>query len=158
MFLTVSLLEGQFVVDPGFGGLAAIFPVPLEDKMPSPARSHRMIQEGVYWSLQTLSGKEPASAWVSLLEDDNPADFEMANHFAATHPSSPFRNMLMMSLFTKDGRVTLMNRNFTIQSGDSAEKGEIGSRSSLRAFITEHFGFDFPEVERLRLPFIPEWS
>ncbi len=30
--------------------------------------------------------------------------------------------------------------------------------TALRAFVSQHFGFDLPDIERLRVPAIPEWD
>jgi hypothetical protein len=35
--------------------------------------------------------------WVSTLEAENRVDFEMGNHFTATHPESLFRNWILAS-------------------------------------------------------------
>ena len=35
---------------------------------------------------------------------------------------------------------------------------QLADRVALRRLLAEHFGFDLPEVERLRVPSVPEWS
>ena len=160
MFLTVSLPEGRFVADPGFGGAAALFPIPLIDaggKRPGEA-THWMARDGDDWVLRTATGEAQADAWVSTLEVDNPIDFEMANHFTATHPRSPFVNRIMMSVFKPDGRVTVMNRDVTIRQGTTSRVLQLADRAALRALLPVEFGFDLPEVERIRVPSIPEWG
>jgi len=99
MFLTVALPEGVFVVDPGFGGPAALAPVPLTDAgLDGPGgATHWMARDGDHWILRTLIAGEARDAWVSTLERDGPADFVVANHYTATHPASPFVNRLMAS-------------------------------------------------------------
>ncbi len=159
MFLTVDLPEGVFVADPGFGGAAALAPVPLVDPgddRPSGA-THWMARDGDYWVLRTQSGGKASDAWVSTLETDHPVDFQIANHFTATHPDSLFLNRLMLSRFTEHGRVTVINRDVTIRRGPQTETFQLADRAALRGLLAEHFGFDYGEVDRLRLPFIPEW-
>jgi N-hydroxyarylamine O-acetyltransferase len=159
MFLTVRLPEGAFVLDPGFGGFPPTFPAPLVDGEPTPGgATHWMVRDGDYWMLRTLRDGAPVDAWTSTLEEDHPVDFEMANHFTATHPGSPFLNRLMISRFTEDGRVTVMNRDATIRKGGQVSTSQLANRGALRAFMAAHFGFDFAEVDKLRLPFIPEWN
>jgi N-hydroxyarylamine O-acetyltransferase len=160
MFLTVKLAEGVFVLDPGFGGYPPLFPAPLVDAgaaIETSSATHWMVKDGAAWVLRTSRDGAMLNAWASTLEEENAVDFEMANHFTATHPSSPFLNRLMMSRFTEAGRVTVMNREATIRQNASATTIQLGNRAALRAFIAEHFGFDFP-VDALRLPFIPEWA
>ena len=160
MFLTAKLAEGTFVVDPGFGGPAALFPMPLPESgtRPSEDETHWMVRDGDRWVLRARADDGAADAWVSTLEEDYPVDFEMANHFTSSHPASPFISSLMMGLFTQDGRVTLMNRSFTIRKNGVTASGLLPDRTALRAFVSEHFGFDLPDIERLRVPAIPEWA
>jgi N-hydroxyarylamine O-acetyltransferase len=157
MFLSVPLSEGRFVVDPGFGGPAPQFPVPLVDQEAAEA-SHWMARDGNQWILRTRSGEKVFDAWVTSLEADHPIDFDMANHFTSTYPSSPFRQRLMMSIFTEAGRVTLLDRDLTIRKGTNTQTIRLVDRQALRAALVEHFGFDLPEVDALRVPAIAEWT
>ncbi|MDH5246026.1 MAG: arylamine N-acetyltransferase, partial [Betaproteobacteria bacterium] len=92
------------------------------------------------------------------LEEDNLVDFEVGNHYMATHPSSPFVNRMMMRALTEDGRVTVMNRDVNVHRGGASEPMRLDDRGSLRRLVVDYFGFDLPEVERLRVPSIPEWG
>jgi N-hydroxyarylamine O-acetyltransferase len=159
MFLTVALAEGRFVVDPGFGALVPRAPLPLVDDAARPdGAGHWLAREGPFWALRTIRDGEAVDAWLSTLEVENPSDFEVANHYTATHPASPFVNRLTMRAFTPDGRVTVMNREATIWHGDSPRTTPLADRAALRALLVDRFGFDLPEVERLRVPAIPEWA
>jgi N-hydroxyarylamine O-acetyltransferase len=157
MFLTVTLPQGRFVVDPGFGGPAPLFPVPLVDGSPQNGMTHWMAHDGDHWILRTERDGKPFDAWVSTLENDHPVDFEMANHFMATHAGSPFVNLIMMSRFTEDGRVTVMNRDITVVGGVRSEAGTLADRQAFRQLLRERFGFDLPDVEQIKVPAIPEW-
>jgi len=160
MFLRVAIGAQTFVIDPGLGGPAPRFPVPLPAGVTAPPddRSHWIVQEGRYWVLRMQSGEQPVDAWESLFDRDNPLDFEMGNHFTATHPRSAFVNRLMLRAFTPEGRVSVMNREVSYWHASEARARQLPDRSALRALLVEHFGFDLPEVERLRVPTIPEWS
>jgi N-hydroxyarylamine O-acetyltransferase len=159
MFLTVALGPGVFVVDPGFGGLAPRFPVPLApEPAAGSASTHRMVRDGAYWVLRVRTGEKTVDAWVSSMEEDHPIDFEMANHYTSTHPASGFVNRLMMRAFSGDRRVTVMNRDVTVWRGEESATTQIADRAALRALVSESFGFDLPEIERLRVPAIPEWT
>jgi N-hydroxyarylamine O-acetyltransferase len=160
MFLTVRVAEGTFVLDPGFGALAPRLPVPLLDGVPARigSETHWMVRDGSHWLLRTRTAEKELNCWLSTLEEDSLVDFEVGNHYTATHPSSPFVNRLLMRALTADGRVTVMNRDVNIHRGDTSETMRLDSRTSLRALIVDHFGFDLAEVERLRVPSIPEWD
>lgn len=160
MFLTVTLDGGRFVVDPGFGPFASPVPLPLVDGAEAGAENdtHWMVREGDVWVLRAQTGDQPFDAWVSTLEQENPVDFEVANHFIATHAASLFMNWIMMSAVTGDGQVNVMNRDLTIVHGNERRSAQLADRAALRALLVEHFGFDLPEVEHLRVPAIPEWA
>jgi N-hydroxyarylamine O-acetyltransferase len=160
MFLTVALPGGTFVVDPGFGAQAPRAPVPLVDR--SEVRvddeTHWMVRDGRYWMLQADAGDEIIDCWASTLEHENLIDFELANHFTATHASSPFVNRLMLFAHTEHTRITVLNRDVTLWRGEEPHSTQLADRAALRALLIEHFGFELPEVARLRVPSIPEWD
>ena len=160
MLLTVPLAEGVFVVDPGFGALAPRVPVPLVHGVTVSAHgdTHGMVRDGDWWVLRVEAGGKTVDAWATTLDHDNPADFEVGNHFTAMHPSSPFRNRIMMRALTAEGRVTVMNRDVTIWRGGKAHPTTLPDRAALRALLRDAFGFDLPEVEGMRVPMIPEWG
>jgi len=160
MFLTVPLAEGRFVVDPGFGLLAPRVPLPLQAgaKVSLGHDTHWMAHDGSFWVMRAQTPEKTVDAWVSTLEADNPVDFEMANHYTSTHPASGFVNRLMLRALTPDGSVAVMNREVTFRRGGAPRTVTLADRRSLRALLVEHFGFDLPEVERLRVPSIPEWD
>ncbi len=160
MFMTVRLPEGVFIADPGLGGPASITPVPLVEAGAEGPRgaSHWMTRDGPYWTLRTRGPRGPMDLWVSTMEADNMVDFEVGNHFVATHPGSPFRQRLMLSRFTPDGRVAVMNREASIRRGDKTETVQLPDRAALRRFAGEHFALDLPELETLRVPAVPDWS
>lgn len=159
MFLTVPLAEGTFVADPGFGSLAPRSPVPLggDASANRGQTTHWLLREGERWTLNARSADGVIAAWVSTLEHDHPADFAMANHYTATFPGSPFVNRILLRAFKDDGRVSMMNRDLTIVTGDAIETSQLADRAALRQAVATHFGFDLPEIETLLVPTIPEW-
>jgi len=160
MFLTVLLPEGTFIADPGLGGLAPRVAVPLVDgkRVQVGQEVHWMARDAGQWVLRTQAGDKVVDCWVSSLEVDNLIDFELGNHYTATHPMSPFVNRLMMRALTPSGRVNVMNRDLTIWSDGQSHSSQLADRAALRGLLAECFGFDLPEVERMRVPSAPEWA
>lgn len=157
MFLTVRIGHTRFVVDPGFGPFKSTDPLPLTDARVGRG-THWLTREGELWTLHAPKDGEIVPAWVTTLEEAYPVDFELANHFIATHPASPFVNWIMLSAVTPDGVVNVMNRDVTIMRGGEAHRERLADRTALRRLLTEHFGFDLPEVENMTVPAIPEWQ
>ena len=113
-----------------------------------------MVQMGDLWAMVD----DGTPAWYSTLATDYPIDFEMGNHFVASHPSSPFIQFILMSRFTENGRVSVMNRDVKIIDGEDSRSFQLPDRAALRALLMEHFGFDLPEVDTIRVPAIPAWE
>jgi N-hydroxyarylamine O-acetyltransferase len=159
MFLVVAIDGARFVVDPGFGLLAPRVPVPLVhgERARFAHETHWMENDGAWWVLRTETEKT-IDAWATTLEEENPIDFEIANHFTSTHPASPFVNRLMLRALTADGRVSVMNRDVMIVKGGKPEASQLTDRAALRALLASHFGFDMPEIESMRIPSVPEWA
>ncbi len=156
MFLTVAIDDATYVVDPGFGLYAPPFPVPLTD--PDKTRSHWMASDESGWTLHVPRDGQMSPGWISTLETERPIDFEVANHYIATHPRSPFTQAILLSAPTPEGRVNIMNRSVTILRGAEASRMELADRTQLRSLLQQYFGFDLPEVERMKVPAIPGWD
>ena len=160
MFLTVPAGGETFLVDPGFGALAARIPVPVVERREASIdhETHWLERDGNFWTLRVRSQDRAADCWVTTFEAENAADFEIANHYTSTHPASPFVNRIMMRALIDEGRVTLHNRDLTITRNGVPESSQLADRSALRSLLATHCGFDLPEIDRLRVPTIPEWA
>lgn len=158
MFLSVRIDDVRYIVDPGFGPYASPAPLPLDGSpVPAGQPTHHIAREGTSWVLHATRDGADLPAWISTLDIEVPIDFEVANHFTATHPASQFRNSIFASAVTPDGRVSIMNRDVTHISGERITKFELPDRHALRMLAAKHFGFDLPEIETLAVPAIPGW-
>jgi N-hydroxyarylamine O-acetyltransferase len=160
MFLTVAIDGERYVVDPGFGGHTAVVPVPLREGVDvrDGGNRHRMVRHGDEWVLEADIAGTMTPLWVSTLEPQLPVDVQLANYWVSTAPASPFVNRLMLRALTPGGRTSVMNRDVTVIRAGTTEKYQLADRQALRALLGEHFGFDLPAVEHLRVPMVPEWS
>jgi len=160
MFLTVQVSGGAFVLDPGFGRQAPLVPLPLVAGVDARDGGdlHRMVREGEEWVLEAEIDGSMQPLWCSTLEPQHPVDFAVANHFVCTFPESPFVTHLMLQALTPRGRVTVLNRDVTTRGAGGVEKRVLADRAALRALLAADFGFDMPEVERLKVPSVPEWA
>jgi N-hydroxyarylamine O-acetyltransferase len=155
MLLSVELPEGGFVVDPGFGGLAPLVPVPFDG---TEAGDHWLERDAGDWILKVRTpDRGVLDAWVTPMTPDFPIDFVMANHFTATHPSSPFTQRVMMRAFTVDGKLTIANRDVTEWVDGVPTTTQLADRAALHDLLVARFGFDL-DVSSLCVPLIPEWT
>src|SRR5262249_3586175 len=119
---------------------------------------HRLVRRDDEWVLEAQIDGAFAPLWTSSLVPAMAVDFVMANHFVSTFPTSPFVTNLMLRALPSRGRVSMMNRDLTIRSASGVEKSVIPDRATLRSILVSDFGFDLPDVERMRVPSIPEWE
>ena len=161
MFLSVVIDRTTYVLDPGFGGHGPLVPLPLvenQEVLKAPD-VHRLTRRDGEWQLEALIAGTMAPLWMSTLEPEHPVDFAMGNHFTATWPESPFVQRLMLRALMPDGRrVSVMNRDVTVAKNGTFEKTQLEDRAALRALLSAEFEMDLPEVERLRIPTVPEWA
>jgi N-hydroxyarylamine O-acetyltransferase len=66
--------------------------------------------------------------------------------------------MLLMRAYIPGGQVKIANRTVTIMRGEDTHTYELPDRAALRALVAEHFGFDMPEIERMRVGQVPDWT
>jgi hypothetical protein len=111
---------------------------------------HRLAREGNDWVLYVAKDGEQVRGWISTLEEDYPVYFEMMNYYTSNHPSSFFTHNILTSAVTQDGRVNIMNQGVQIISNGAARGAHLTDRKAVRSLVTEHFGFDLPELETMR--------
>jgi N-hydroxyarylamine O-acetyltransferase len=160
MLLSVDLPDGRVVVDPGFGGLAPLVPLPLDGTHKTHGYDeHWLSRDGDDYVLNARTPERVVAAWVTTLADDYPIDFVMANHYTSTHPHSPFTSRLMMRAFTggEAGRVSVMNRDVTHWRDNVPTTSQLADRAALRELLSSAFGFEL-DVGALRVSSVPEWA
>lgn len=159
MFLTVTIDGNTYVIDPGFGPFACPLPIPVDGTpVPASAPTHRLAREGNDWFLYVSRDGEEIRGWTSTMEVENPVDFEMMNHYIATHPASFFKHNILASAVTNGGRINIMNQGVhTIRNG-AAEATQLADRRALRSLVAQYFGFDLPELETMRVDAVSDWQ
>jgi len=86
-----------------------------------------------------------------------PIDFEMANHYTATHPASHFTQGTAMRAYVDGGQIRIRNRDVTLTRGGETQTYQLADRKQLRELVAQHFGFDLPAIETMHVPAVAEW-
>jgi N-hydroxyarylamine O-acetyltransferase len=154
MLLRVDLREGPFLADVGFGGDGLVRSMPL---MPGEEASiggmgHRLQYDGDTWVLQGNAAGSWADLYEFTLEPQYPADFEMANHFTSTHPSSRFVQTLTAQRSWSEKRAILRDRDLVLHQGRAAQTTRIRDPEHLLDVLDEEFGLSFPAGTRFSRP------
>ncbi|MBC7545588.1 MAG: arylamine N-acetyltransferase [Candidatus Sericytochromatia bacterium] len=146
MLLRVDLADGPYLVDVGFGGRGLWQPLPLRDGAADAwgNDSYRLQRADGHWTLQTLRSDGWTDLYTFTDEPQYPIDYEMANHFVATHPKSHFIQNLMAIRRTATGRTYVMNGDFATESATGTVKHPIEGPEALRALLATEFGIVLP--------------
>jgi len=159
MFLTVTIDGVTHVVDPGFGPFACALPIPTDGTpVPTASPTHRLAREGSDWVLYVTKEGKQIQGLTSTMEEDYPVDFEMMNYYISTHPASFFTHNILASAVTQEGRVNIMNQGVNNIRNGIAEPSLLADRKALRSLVAQHFGFDLPELETMRVDGVPGWQ
>ncbi len=101
---------------------------------------------------------QPIQGWISTMEEEHPVDFEMMNYYISSHPASFFTHNILASAVTDGGRVNVMNQDVNVVRDGVAESAQLPDRKALRSLVAQHFGFDLPELETIRVDGVPGWQ
>jgi N-hydroxyarylamine O-acetyltransferase len=157
MLLAVDLPDGRYLADVGFGGDGPLRPLRLaagEETMAGLSR-FRLRREGPVWVLEG----DPGDGWRDLYafteEPQEPVDFEVANWFTSTWPTSPFVTGLVAQRQTPRLRAMLRDRELTLRDGEGVRTETIGDAGRLVDVLGERFGLSFPPGTRFSAPSFP---
>jgi N-hydroxyarylamine O-acetyltransferase len=139
--------EGSFLADVGFGGDGPVHPVPLDAARPV-AGAHRVVAEGDGLALHGREG----SLYTFTLERQYPVDYEVANHYTSTHPSSHFRSTLTAQRAWPGGRAVLRDRELVVWRDAERATTTVRDAGHLLDLLESNFGLVFPAGTRFPLP------
>lgn len=142
--------EGEsWLVDVGFGGCVLSAPLRFE---PGPEQTtdhdrYRLTPVGGDLRLEVL--REPG--WVPAYDVSPspcaPRDYEMANWFTSTHPTSHFRHNLLAARTTPEARFGLLFNQLTVRPLSGPVEKTVLDADGIEAALREVFG----------LPVEPSW-
>lgn len=144
-----------WLADVGFGGEGPLEPMPLEAGAVSRQGgwSFRLRDEdaGRRWTLQTLR----TDGWFDLyrftLEPQLPIDYVMANHYASTHPRSPFTGAILAHRMEPHRRFVLRGRLLTEARPDGAAVSRTVADHELGPVLADPFRITLTDAELARL-------
>jgi N-hydroxyarylamine O-acetyltransferase len=155
MMLLVEADGAKWIADVGFGAEGLLHPVPFGAGIESRQFlwTYRVVAAGDRFVMQSLR----AGAWIDMyaftLEPQETLDFEVANHYTSTHPSSRFVQTLTVQRGGPEARLILRNRELTIDRGDNDVSSRmVADDDELLRVLADSFGLAFPAGTRF--PFV----
>jgi N-hydroxyarylamine O-acetyltransferase len=152
MLLSVEAGGEPWLADVGFGGEGLLTPIRLrfDEETQSFAWKHRLILDPPFHVLQTMHPSGWFDLYAFTLEEQYPADYELANYFISTNPRSPFVNMIFVSRPEPEVHWTLMNRRLTEQRATGSTTTIVPDDDALLTVLAQRFGLNFPPGTRFR--------
>ena len=108
-----------------------------------------MVEDIGLWVLQSLQGDVWHDLYAFTTERQFLVDFEMANHYVSTFPTSRFVQTLTVQLPTPGARYLLQGYEYRVVRGSVTESQMINDEDLLQA-LTEIFGLNFPMGTRFQ--------
>jgi N-hydroxyarylamine O-acetyltransferase len=148
MVLKVELEEGTYIADVGFG-MSPTAPLRLvpDIAQETPHESFRLLESNGVYTLQcNLKGHQWMSFYLFDLQEQAPVDYQVANHYVSTWPTSHFVTSLIAARATADGRYGLRNNKLSIhQRGGESEQRTLTSAAEISAVLKDLFGVVVPD-------------
>lgn len=148
MVLRVEISGVDYIVDVGFGVLTLTGPLRLvtDIEQSTPHETFRLREHADGFVLEaSIDG-----AWRALyrfdLQEQSPADYEVANWYVSTHPQSHFVHTLIAARSLPGRRYTLRNLDLAVRdTGGVTQRIKLSSVADVRTALSERFGIVLPD-------------
>ena len=142
MVLRVDVEGRSVLADAGFGGDGPVGPVDLDGEPSDQGIDvYRVIDENQTKVLQIRRETHWQDLYAFTLVPALRIDFEVANHYTSTHPSSPFTQHLTVQRSIDGERRILRHRTLTVRSAAGTAVREV-SDAELQTVLREVFGLE----------------
>jgi N-hydroxyarylamine O-acetyltransferase len=147
--LRIEIAGESWLADVGFGGCVLTAPLRLafETVQETAHDAYRLMPHPEGASLEVLRDGVWITAWELSFEPCTPADYEMANWYTSTFPTSHFRHNLLAGLTTPQARHALLFNRYTVRPVGGQPVRAILSADEIETTLRDVFG----------LPVEPSW-
>lgn len=147
MVLKVELEQGDYIADVGFGlSPTTCLRLAPDIAQETPHESFRLLEKNGHYTLQCNLKGHWTSFYVFDLQEQAPVDYQVANHYVSTWPTSHFVTSLIAARATPDGRYGLRNNKLSIhQRGVEREQRTLTSAAAVSAALNDLFGVVVPD-------------
>lgn len=143
MLLRVELSGRTLLADVGFGGLTQTAPLLLEPGLSqgTPHEDFRVVEAGSLFRVEALVASEWRPLYGFDLSEHLESDYEIANYYTSTHPSSPFRSNLLLARALPDRRLAFHNGRLSVHFLDGGtEQRSLSTPGEVADALQELFG------------------
>ena len=156
MVLAAEADGEKWLADVGFGGEALLLPVAWR---PGEIAGQfdwqfRLMVERASFLLQMMRPEGWLDLYAFHMEPQYPVDYEVANHYTATYPSSFFLQKLMVHLPGPSMRLTLVNRRVIERRAEGASESLLADDEAILEALASRFGLHF--AAGTRFPYVED--
>jgi N-hydroxyarylamine O-acetyltransferase len=147
MVLQVELEDSVYIADVGFG-MSPTAPLRLvpDVAQATPHESFRLLRSDGHFTLQCNLKGQWTSFYLFDLQEQAAVDYQVANHYVSTWPTSHFVTSLIAARATAEGRYGLRNNRLSIHrmNGES-EQRVLTSAAEISVVLKDLFGVVVPD-------------
>lgn len=149
MTLRVTIDGEPWMADVGFGSCIPTAPLRLDSTEPQQTghEAFRFVPVAGELQLEALIEDEWRPSYRITGAPQMDVDYELANWYTATHPSSHFRHRLIVTRTTPEARHVLAGRRLTVRAADGTAERRMLTADEIERELAERF----------TLPVAPEW-
>ena len=150
MMLRVDVGGARLLADVGFGIYGLLLPLPLDQTAESRqfAWTYRVVEETGQHVLQLRSGIDWTDLYAFTLESQHAVDYELANYYTSTHPSSRFVQALIAQRLAIDVRCMLRDREYSEHRGEIVTHRTLSDDDEVLEVLADAFELRFPRGTR----------
>ncbi|WEK03966.1 MAG: arylamine N-acetyltransferase [Candidatus Devosia phytovorans] len=152
MLLLVEIGGAQYLADAGFGGNTPTAPLRLraDSEQQTPHGTYRLTGGDPLWQLEIQIDETWTPLHAFETTEKTAADYDAANAYVSSDPTSPFTTELRVALSPAGKRIKLLNNRLNILTiGEGTETRDINSVAELREVLTTAFGIQLPASDLL---------
>jgi N-hydroxyarylamine O-acetyltransferase len=147
--LAVDIDGVTYLADVGYGndGIAAPLILQTGAEQTQFGNVYSFAQDPTFgWVLRRREGDAFTPMYAFTTDECLPVDFEVANHFTATHPSSFFKTTGFVTKPTETGRVTLTEAHLKITDSGSVSERDVTDERDFAWLLREYFSLNLDEI------------
>ncbi|KMQ69115.1 hypothetical protein ACM39_03110 [Chryseobacterium sp. FH2] len=149
MMLIVNLNKEKYLVDVGFGTVTLTAPLLLHCESEQTTRNgtFQILQDGPVYTL-SLIADEKKPIYEFSLEPVEQSDLEISNWYIATHPSSLFKENLVVTKVDEIARYVLNNNCLHVRYNNGVKEIiEINNHSELLTLLENVFNINLDNIK-----------
>jgi N-hydroxyarylamine O-acetyltransferase len=139
--IVVTINKTDYLTDVGFGEFT-FEPLKLKTGLiQSDERGNYLIDkvENDYWRVSKMENNKPTPEYIFKNINRNLADYEQMCTYHQTSPKSNFTSKRLISIPTKNGRITISGNTLKIKEHNSILETEIKNDFEFNIYIKRHF-------------------